>query len=695
MSSKREEERNEKIIRGLMKLPPNRRCINCNSLGPQYVCTNFWTFVCTTCSGIHREFTHRVKSVSMAKFTFQEVDALQKGGNQRARELFLKAWDLQRNRLPDNSNVDKVREFIKNVYVDKKYSVQKSSDKPPRDPQSLRSHEDETRRASSYHSYSQSPPYDFQYEERRYGKHGPTLTRPGSDRGFYEGKLASFLSPTHLNDEKFANEGSYPRISDYSVSGGGDPFRSDVLSPSSWKESGSPFSETSRDISGEVPQVDSFQRNSDENSRSNGGRIRHPQRTASSGSFGSFDSSSMSFRSVNSLGLPEVGSEPAQSAVISHEKSSSFQSLPQSSGSMTFDGLDLFSAPFAPQNGTVTSPTGSNSQLPQSSLAESVNVVQQSPISSVPLFTEQQSSQIPEPLPLDLFVALSQQHSAVSSHGKASDAVIPNSGGWATFDMPLNVLPMGTETASAAAVPSSNGNNLGNLNPFSIDQNSSYEGPTGHEPPSSMHTFGHENSQNIEATINNTHFWNAFDDSAGGQPIQDVLKINGQTAVHCTSDADKSLGSGVYEANDGTVRTADVAEPPSSSLSSDFSMALNDFPMVAAVAGTHPFAIDNKPTNPFDLPFDPDMESSNMSQFWNMSSLQAALPSTQTPTSYVGGVEESWFPQNSVSSYVPGGVSFDPTSVPLGFIAGQAASAPVQTIHTQGPVASVGGNPFA
>lgn len=29
-----------------------------------------------------REFTHRVKSVSMAKFTSQEVNALQEGGNQ-------------------------------------------------------------------------------------------------------------------------------------------------------------------------------------------------------------------------------------------------------------------------------------------------------------------------------------------------------------------------------------------------------------------------------------------------------------------------------------------------------------------------------------------------------------------------------------------------------------------------------------
>ncbi|KAL4604442.1 hypothetical protein ACB092_10G194500 [Castanea dentata] len=81
MANRKEDEKNERIIRGLLKLTENRRCINCNSMGPQYVCTNFWTFVCTTCSGIHREFTHRVKSVSMAKFTSQEVTALQEGRN--------------------------------------------------------------------------------------------------------------------------------------------------------------------------------------------------------------------------------------------------------------------------------------------------------------------------------------------------------------------------------------------------------------------------------------------------------------------------------------------------------------------------------------------------------------------------------------------------------------------------------------
>ncbi|KAK6127126.1 hypothetical protein DH2020_039137 [Rehmannia glutinosa] len=615
MGSKREEERNEKIIRGLMKLPPNRRCINCNSLGPQYVCTNFWTFVCMTCSGIHREFTHRVKSVSMAKFTSQEVDALQKGGNQ-----------------------------------------------------STRSHEDETRRASSYHSYSQSPPYDFQYEERRYGNHVPSLTRkPGSDRGLYERKFSSFLSPSrfsdHANDERFANEGSYPRPSDYSVSSGGDPFRSDVLSPSSQREIGSPFSETSSYFSSENPGHHTVLHNSDANNGSNGGRIRHPQRTASSGSFGSFDS--MSFKSVNSLGLQEIAFEPEQSVETSHDKASSVPSLLQSSTSTTFNGLDLFSEPFAPQNVSSTP----HSQLPESSVAQSVDLFQQSPISSVATFSEQQSF-------------------------ASSDVVMPNNGGWATFDEPQNLVPMGTENSVPATAPTSDGNNRGNFNPFSLDQSSSIQSSARHEPSASTCTLWHDGVQNVETTTNNTPLWNAFEDYPGQQPIQNVLKDSDQAAVPHASDANKSRGFGALD-NDGNVRTVDQIEPPSSSLFSHFNMVLHDFSTVPVVT-----------------------------QFWDMSSLQAALPNNHMPDPYVGDSNESWFPENSVASYGSGGATFDlPSGIlflldyslkkifshyphhtesmlcsagSLGFIVGQAPSTQISTIPAQGPVAaSIGGNPFA
>nr|GMD41389.1 probable ADP-ribosylation factor GTPase-activating protein AGD14 isoform X1 [Ipomoea batatas] len=127
----KEEERIERIIRGLLKQPDNRRCINCNSLGPQYVCTTFWTFICTNCSGIHREFTHRVKSVSMAKFTADEVSSLQAGGNERVRQTFFKTWDPSRNFCPDGSNLNKLREFIRAVYVDRRFTGDRIQENRP------------------------------------------------------------------------------------------------------------------------------------------------------------------------------------------------------------------------------------------------------------------------------------------------------------------------------------------------------------------------------------------------------------------------------------------------------------------------------------------------------------------------------------------------------------------------------------
>ncbi|XP_051138726.1 probable ADP-ribosylation factor GTPase-activating protein AGD14 isoform X2 [Andrographis paniculata] len=782
MNSRREEERNEKIIRGLMKLPPNRRCINCNSLGPQYVCTNFWTFVCVTCSGIHREFTHRVKSVSMAKFTSQEVDALQKGGNQRAKELFLKAWDPNRNRLPDNSNVDKLRLFIKSVYIDKKYSLEKPSDKPPRDPQSLRSHrEDETRRASSYHSYSQSPPYDFQYEERQYGKHAPGLTRRvGSDHGLYGGKLAGFLSPTHLSDDGFASEGSFSRASDYSVSGGGDAFRSDFFSPSPNRDAaGSPFSDASGEMPSKIPPPHTAVHDSTRKGRSNEGR----NRSASSESFASFDSSS-TFKSA--ISLPKGGSHPAASTEDALHKSSSCPSLPQSSSSANFIQLDLFSAPFAPQDvagrNTHSPPASSgNSQSPPVDLfavpSQEKSEIPQSQTLDLFAAPSKQQSKLPQPPPVDLFDTLSLQHSkmpqtshspqpllvdlfaaspqqsdnpqppsvdlfaapqpqsnlsqpasldffaapqqqssqaqslttqpppldsltalnqqqSVGSHsGEASNVAVPGNGGWATFDLPPN-MSKDTQYSVPATAPSSDRNTSGTFNPFS-DYPSSCQDSSSHGASSLEHAFGPGILKTADVSRSHTDLWNAFEDYSGGQINSGVLKSDEKAAVPCVSDANQSLGFGGYEMlnNDGNVRTPSHVEPPAASVPSYGS----------TMAGAHSLVTDVKPTNPFDIPYDSAMESSSM--FWDMSSLQATLPNTQMPTSDVDGVgNEMWFPQGAVPSYVPGGVSFDPSSGSLGFMAGQAPPPQIPNVHhAQGPVAtassssssSAGGNPFA
>ncbi|CAI9780382.1 unnamed protein product [Fraxinus pennsylvanica] len=178
----KEDEKNEKIIRNLLKLPENRRCINCNSLGPQYVCPNFSTFICTTCSGIHREFTHRVKSVSMAKFTPQEVSALQGGGNASAREIYLKEWDPQRNSLPDGSNIERLRNFIKHVYVDRRYTGERSFEKPPRAKMGETEDYNENRRIDTYQGGSRSPPYEDTYERHYSDRPSSGGRSPGYDR---------------------------------------------------------------------------------------------------------------------------------------------------------------------------------------------------------------------------------------------------------------------------------------------------------------------------------------------------------------------------------------------------------------------------------------------------------------------------------------------------------------------------------
>lgn len=693
MSSRKEEERNEKIIRGLMKLPPNRRCINCNSLGPQYVCTNFWTFVCITCSGIHREFTHRVKSVSMAKFTIQEVEALQKGGNQRARETFLTDWDPQRQRLPDSSNADKVREFIKNVYVDRRYVGGKNSDRPPRDMQNPRHHEDETRRASSYHSYSQSPPYDYQYEERRYGKPAPVLTRkPGSDRGLYEGRISSFFSPSRfsdqMNEDRFANEGSNPRASDYSVSSAGDPFKSDTQSPNFQRDIISPPYQTSRDILNEHIQRQTMSTFSESNTKTDADRVHRPQRTASSGSFGSFDSNSMSLKSVNSVSLVDIASESEQSGT-NQDKQYADPPLQQSSVSGNFGGLDLFNAPFAPQ--IVPSDSAIDLfEFPATPSTPPVDLFQPSSSASVPTLHAHQPSQT-NPSSLDLFADMPHQQPAATLDKKSPDEVVPKNEGWATFDLPQHMAStQGIGNSTTAVVPPTDGGSLGmfdpHLLPFTSLQWPAFEDSNAHVP-SSMPTMWHETPDNVQFADNatRTQAWNAFEDPTGVIPHGSIQQSSEEIAVHAPST---TVNQYLGDFGDGLQRAALDNGPLNPNVPLHVNGSSYASSSIPSMVGAQSHATDGKSINPFDHPYDSDFESSSM--FLDMSSLQAALPSDQIPNTFLDGVTQPWFPQNPVPSYIPAA-----QQGALGFMGGPAPGTQMPNVPAQGPVASVGGNPFA
>lgn len=42
---------------------------------------DFGVFVCSSCSGIHREMTHKVKGVGMCNFADKEIEFLAANGN--------------------------------------------------------------------------------------------------------------------------------------------------------------------------------------------------------------------------------------------------------------------------------------------------------------------------------------------------------------------------------------------------------------------------------------------------------------------------------------------------------------------------------------------------------------------------------------------------------------------------------------
>lgn len=655
MSTKKEEERNEKVIRGLMKLPPNRRCINCNSLGPQYVCTNFWTFVCIACSGIHREFTHRVKSVSMSKFTTQEVEALQRGGNQRARELFLSEWDTQRMRFPDNSNPDKIREFIKNVYVDKKYAGSRSSDKPPRDAQKG---EEDHRRASSYHSFSQSPPYDHQYEERRYGRQAGMLTRkPGSDRGHYEGKMSSFLySPGHqaeqIYEDRFANESYGSRMSDYSVSS--DTFRSGGQSPTFHEPGyGSPPAQI-RDILVEDTQPQKLGISPESNVKEDINRIPRAHRSTSSGSFGSFDSNSMSTKSANSGSLIDSVLEPEHASAIRPTDTSTFPSLPQVPSAANTSKIDLFNQEFVQSQSTSLAPS------------------------------------------LDLFGDVNHQPLANSS--KEQKPVADE--GWATFDLPRHVEPQFKENKGLPPVVPPGGRDAPKKD---IDLFASMHNSTGWFPVQNSTGPEHSsvvadqwsvglNEARLSVDSGNSQLWNAFHDSKGNtpQPLPGIIPQNTEsqgllhrppTSVPAPGDPYFGLGAQEVKFNDGFLRPA--VDDKAFGVASATGMVCPSFPPSAALPMVGA-ALERKASNPFDLPYDLDSEANNV--FLDMSSLQAALPDT-----FLGGsMPDPWFTQNPLPSF-----GAPVTQGGLAYIGGQVPSAQLQNIPSQGPVASLGGNPFA
>ncbi|XP_051965853.1 arf-GAP domain and FG repeat-containing protein 1-like isoform X8 [Xyrauchen texanus] len=124
-AKRKQEEKHLKILREMTSLAPNRKCFDCDQRGPTYANMTVGSFVCTSCSGILRGLNppHRVKSISMTTFTQQEIEFLQKHGNEVCKQIWLGLYDDRTLAIPDFREPQKVKEFLQDKYEKKRWYV--------------------------------------------------------------------------------------------------------------------------------------------------------------------------------------------------------------------------------------------------------------------------------------------------------------------------------------------------------------------------------------------------------------------------------------------------------------------------------------------------------------------------------------------------------------------------------------------
>lgn len=120
---KKQDDKILKTLRELVSIGGNKECFDCGQKGPTYINMTIGSFVCTTCSGILRGITppHRVKSISMATFTQEEIDFVRQNGNDECSRTWLGLWD------PKRAIKQEHRDFMIDKYERKRYYLEPAS----------------------------------------------------------------------------------------------------------------------------------------------------------------------------------------------------------------------------------------------------------------------------------------------------------------------------------------------------------------------------------------------------------------------------------------------------------------------------------------------------------------------------------------------------------------------------------------
>jgi len=502
----------------------------------------------------------------------------------------LKDFDTQKMRLPDSSNIGNLREFIKAVYVERRYAGGRFSERPPRDnKQNQKAHEEEHRRASSYHSFSQSPPYDYQYEEQRNGKQSAFLSRkPGSDRGL-DGKISGFAYSSHnlherMSEDRFAGESCGSRSSNCSGSSMSDTVRTAPQSPN-FPDNGC--------FSAPVLQDQSNQQSSY--------GLTSSQITMQAGNIDSIS--------------PKLGKSSLSDLMFEDDNVERTQK-PTNSAAPSF--ITFSDAISAPNQDHVNSTAAKKHQ---------VTALEQ---------------------PIDLFAGIPTETLSADKVIPAAPSI--DNSGWATFDTPPEQKQLSVAGLPYVAATSNDKQALShdlfsfesNDEPTWFQSSKDNTSVTNQSTASSPDTGSSQPWSVFDASSASTQYTAEGDISLMTSKLQVPKGLVDDNVSQLWHSFDDVNGVVSHDQHYAQPRIDDHRNVVNISLSTSN-------PFMCSVVSKEGASTEHMPLNPFDLPFDTHLETPDL--FMDMSSLQEALPNPDLST-FLDGLPETWFSSSSCA-YVP------------------------------------------
>jgi len=128
------QDKNKEALMKILARPENRLCADCSRPDPQWASTNLGSFVCITCSGIHRGLgVHitKIRSVSMDTWTEEQVAGMASKGNWKVNEYYLATLPENVKPPTPDTPVEELKQFLHDKYVALKYIPEEDKGKVP------------------------------------------------------------------------------------------------------------------------------------------------------------------------------------------------------------------------------------------------------------------------------------------------------------------------------------------------------------------------------------------------------------------------------------------------------------------------------------------------------------------------------------------------------------------------------------